>query len=62
MQYWAEEDSKFEVRCNVAKYAYKDLAENDELFIIMDEFPDEVTLDNSINSLQELTQKVYISM
>lgn len=62
MQYWAEEDSKAESRSNVAEYAYKDLEENDELFTIMDELPDELTLDNSINTLQELAQKGYISM
>lgn len=62
MQYWAEGDSKSEARSNVAEYAYKDLEENDELFTIMDELPEELTLDNAINTLQELAQKGYISM
>lgn len=61
-RYSAEGDSKAEARSNVAEYAYNDLDENDELFTIMDELPEELTLDNSINTLQELAQKGYISM
>ena len=40
----------------------QELDENDELHTIMDELPDELGLDNSINVLQELAQKGYISM
>ena len=61
MHYYADGDSKSEARANVAEYAYNDFAENDELFTIMDELPEELILDNSINTLQELAQKGYIS-
>lgn len=62
MDYYAEGDSKAEARANVAREAYEDLEENDELHTIMDELPDDLTLDNAINTLQELAQKGYISM
>lgn len=62
IQYSSEGSSKSDARANVAKYAYKDLYDNDELFTIMDELPEDLTLDNSINTLQELAQKGYISM
>lgn len=62
IEYSSEGNSKSEARSNVAEYAYRDLEENDELFTIMDELPEELTLDNSINTLQELAQKGYISM
>ena len=42
--------------------AYIDLKQNDELFTIMDELPEDLNLDNAINVLQELAQKGYISM
>lgn len=62
MHYSADGDSKSEARANVAEYAYDDLDKHDELFTILDELPEELTLDNSINTLQELAQKGYISM
>lgn len=62
IKYTSEGFSKREARMNVAEYAYKDLDDNDELFTIKDELPEELTLDNSINTLQELAQKGYISM
>lgn len=54
--------SKAEARANVAEIAYNDLDEHDELFTIKDELPEELTLENSINTLQELAQKGYVSM
>lgn len=60
--YWARGYNKSAARRNVAEMAYNDLYENDELHTIMDELPDELGLDNSINVLQELAQKGYISM
>lgn len=62
MDYYAEGDNKAEARANVAREAYEDLEENDELHTIMDELPDDLTLDNAINTLQELAQKGYCSM
>lgn len=62
LRYQAEGYSKPESRVNVAKIAYNDLDEHDELFTIKDELPEEVTLENAINILQELAQKGYISM
>ncbi len=62
MHYYEDGDSKSEARALVAESAYDDLAENDELFTIMDELPEELTLENAINTLQELAQKGYISM
>ena len=62
MHYYGEGDTKSEARAVVAEEAYDDLDENDELFTIMDELPEELTLDNAINTLQELAQKGYISM
>jgi ribonuclease-3 len=61
MHYYGEGDTKSEARAVVAEEAYDDLDEHDELFTIMDELPEELTLDNSINTLQELAQKGYIS-
>ena len=61
-RYHADGDNKSEARANVAEYAYNDLDEHDELFTIMDELPEELTLDNAINTLQELAQKGYVSM
>lgn len=62
IRYHAEGDSKSEARFNVAEIAYNDLDEHDELFTIKDELPEELTLENSINTLQELAQKGYVSM
>lgn len=62
IHYSADGDSKSEARANVAEYAYDDLSEHDELFTILDELPKYLTLENSINTLQELAQKGYISM
>lgn len=62
LRYQAEGDSKSESRVNVAELAYNDLDEHDELFTIKDEIPEELTLENSINTLQELAQKGYVSM
>lgn len=62
VHYQAEGDSKSEARAAVAEIAYNDLDEHEELFTIMDELPEELTLDNSINTLQELAQKGYVSM
>ena len=62
LRYHAEGDSKSEARANVAEIAYNDLDEHDELFTIKDELPDELTLENSINTLQELAQKGHVSM
>ena len=62
MHYYGEGDTKSEARAVVAEEAYDDLDEHDELFTIMDELPEELTLDNAINTLQELAQKGYISM
>lgn len=62
MRYQAEGYSKSEARMNVAEIAYRDLADNDELFTMKDELPENLTLENSINTLQELAQKGYISM
>lgn len=62
LRYHADGHSKSEARMAVAEYAYKDLDENNELFTIIDELPDELTLDNAINTLQELAQKGYTSM
>ena len=54
--------NKSVARRNVAEMAYIDLDQNDELFTIMDELPEDLGLENSINVLQELAQKGYISM
>ena len=62
ISYSSEGNSKSEARFNVAEEAYNDLEENDELFTIMDELPDDLNLDNAINVLQELAQKGYVSM
>jgi ribonuclease-3 len=62
LRYHADGDNKSEARANVAEYAYNDLDEHDELFTIMDELPNELTLDNAINTLLELAQKGYVSM
>lgn len=62
IRFQAEGDNKSEARANVAEIAYNDLDEHDELFTIKDELPEELTLENSINTLQELAQKGYISM
>ena len=62
MHYYGDGDTKSEARAVVAEEAYDDLDEHDELFTIMDELPEELTLDNAINTLQELAQKGYISM
>lgn len=62
INYYADGDSKSEARAKVAEYAYYDLEENNELFTILDELPEELTLENSINTLQELAQKGYFSM
>lgn len=43
-------------------FAYNELNDQDELFTIMDELHKDLTLENSINTLQELAQKGYISM
>ena len=61
-RYSAGGNSKPEARSNLAEYVYRDLEEHDELFTILDELPEELTLENSINTLQELAQKGYISM
>lgn len=60
--YRARGYNKSAARRNVAEMAYIDLEQNDELFTIMDELPEDLNLDNSINVLQELAQKGYISM
>jgi len=62
ISYQAEGNNKSEARSNVAEIAYNDLDEHNELYTIKDELPEELTLDNSINTLQELAQKGYISM
>lgn len=54
--------NKSSARMSVAEKAYEDLMENDELFTIMDELPNDLGLENAINVLQELAQKGYISM
>ena len=62
LKYKSEGQSKSEARMTVAEFAYNDLDEHDELFTMKDELPEELTLDNSINTLQELAQKGYFSM
>ena len=62
MYYYNDGNTKSEARFNVAKEAYFDLEEHDDLFTIKDELPNGLTLDNAINTLQELAQKGYISM
>lgn len=62
IRYQAEGYSKSEARMNVSEIAYRDLADNDELFTMKDELPENLTVENSINTLQELAQKGYISM
>lgn len=62
IRYRADGDSKSEARANVAEYAYNDLDEHDELYTILDELPEDLTLENAINTLQELAQKGYVSM
>jgi len=62
IRYHAEGNNKSEARLAVAKYAYNDLEKHKELFSIMNELPKTLTLDNSINTLQELAQKGYIPM
>ena len=62
IHYYEDGISKSEARLKVAETDYDDLDEHDELFTIMDELPEELTLDNAINTLQELAQKGYISM
>jgi len=62
LRYHTEGENKSQARSNVAEFAFNDLKENDELFTIIDELPEELTLENSINTLQELAQKDYISM
>ena len=54
--------NKGDARYNTAKAAYNDLELNNELLGIKDEFNEEPTIENSINLLQELAQKNYISM
>lgn len=61
-RYTALGRSKSEARLNVAEEAYNDLDSNSELFTIIDELPEELTLANAINTLQELAQKEYISI
>lgn len=62
IHYHAIGHSKSQARLLVAEIAYKDLKSNNELLTIMDELPSTLTLDNAINTLQELFQKGYISM
>ncbi len=62
LRYHAEGSNKAEARANVAELAYNDLDEHNELFTILDELPEELTLENSINTLQELAQKGYVSL
>lgn len=62
IRYQAKGDNKSEARANVAEIAYNDLKNNKELFTILDELPEELTLENSVNTLQELAQKGYLSM
>ena len=59
MRYCGEGNSKMNARMFAAESAYEDLKSNDELWTILDELPDEITLENSINVLQELAQKGY---
>lgn len=59
IRYRGEGQSKMNARMDCAGNAYKDLDDNDELWTIMDELPEEITLDNAINVLQELAQKGY---
>lgn len=58
----AFEKNKSQARYSAAMKAYYDLDEHDELFSLKDEINEEITLENSINLLQELAQKGYISM
>ena len=60
--YLGQGSSKAEARNNGAEIAYLDLKDHHELFTILDEIPEPLTLDNAINTLQELAQKGYISM
>ncbi len=62
IRYCSEGHSKGIARANVAKSAFVDLYNHNELFTIMDELPSDLTIQNSINTLQELAQKGYISM
>lgn len=57
--YYGDGSSKMNARMEAAQRAYEDLENNEELWTIVDELPDEITLDNSINVLQELAQKGY---
>ena len=54
--------SKSDARAKVAEAAYNYLVEYDLLWSIMDELPEDLSMENSINVLQELAQKGYISM
>jgi ribonuclease-3 len=62
IRYQAEGDNKSEARAHVAEVAFNDLEDHNELYTIFDELPEELTLENSINTLQELFQKGYISI
>ena len=62
IRYQAEGDSKSEARANAAENAYRDLELNNELYKINEELPNELTLENSNNTLQEIAQKGYIEM
>ena len=62
LTYEAISENKQEARMKVSMLAYKDLEANDELFTIENELPDEITVDNAVNVLQELAQKGYFSM
>lgn len=59
IRYTGTGHSKMSARTDCAQAAYEDLENNDELWTIMDELPEEINLDNAINILQELAQKGY---
>ncbi len=54
--------SKQIARYECARKVFKYLHENNLLWTIEDELPDEITMDNAINVLQELAQKGYQDM
>ena len=60
--YPAEGTKKGEAINNLATKVYEDLLFNDDLYTIKDELPNELTLDNAVETLEKLAFKGYISM
>lgn len=62
LKFIEESKGKLNSQRQVAEKAYKSLLSNDEIFTIKDELPNELTLDNSVDTLEQLFFKGYISV